>query len=221
MHEEAVIAVQDTGLGMPPDLVGRVFDLFVQGERSPDRSEGGLGIGLTLVKRLVEMHGGSVEAASAGPNRGSCFTVRIPAAASRPRTGARPAPSVTGRGAGHRVLIIEDNRDVRAMLRLFLQLEGHEVHEAPDGPTGLEAALAVRPDIALVDIGLPGMDGYEMVRQLRAQADGPPPLLVALTGYGRAEDRQRMEAAGFDAYLIKPVDPAALGEVMARAAHRP
>jgi PAS domain S-box-containing protein len=219
--DSAVIAVEDTGVGMTPDLVDRVFDLFVQGERSLARSEGGLGIGLTLVKRLVEMHGGSIDAASDGPARGSRFTVRLPAATlPRVQDQSRPAPTVSTTSSGRRVLIVEDNADVREMLRMLLQLDGHEVLEAIDGASGLQAALDSRPDVAFIDLGLPTMDGYELVTELRARMDGPPPLLVAMTGYGRSEDRDRMERAGFDECLIKPVEPSHITKIMAGARQR-
>jgi PAS domain S-box-containing protein len=219
--DTAVIAVGDTGIGMTRDLVDRVFELFVQGERSLARSEGGLGIGLTLVERLVEMHGGSIEAMSDGPDRGSRFTVRLPVAAVPQVQGERsPAPTVTASPSGRRVLVVEDNADVRGLLRMLLELDGHEVLEAADGPAGLQAALDSRPDVAFIDLGLPTIDGYELVRELRARVDGMPPMLVAVTGYGRAEDRQRMEGAGFDECLIKPVEPSRIAEVMARARQR-
>jgi|RhiMetdeSRZDD1v2_1073273.scaffolds.fasta_scaffold130625_2 PAS domain S-box-containing protein len=221
--EMAVISVEDTGLGMTPDLVERVFDLFVQGERGLARSEGGLGIGLTLVKRLVEMHGGSVTAASEGPGRGSRFTVRLSTAKTTGRREAteRPVPPMARTSPlGRRVLIVEDNEDVRAMMRTLLELEGHEVHEAADGPRGVETAMEVRPDVAFIDIGLPGIDGYQVVEQLRAHAGELLPVLVAVTGYGRIEDRDRMEQAGFDAHLIKPVEPMRIQEIMARARRR-
>jgi protein-histidine pros-kinase len=220
--DTAVIAVEDTGVGMTPDLVERVFDLFVQGERALARSEGGLGIGLTLVRRLVEMHGGSVVAESDGPGRGSRFTVRLPVATGVPARGERRTgrPVVNRSSWGRRVLVVEDNDDVRAMLRTLLELGGHEVHEAADGPSGLQAAIEVGPDIAFIDIGLPGIDGYQVVQQLRERSDDRLPMLVALTGYGRSEDRQRMEQAGFDAHLIKPVEPSRIDAVMARALRR-
>jgi signal transduction histidine kinase len=218
----ATIVVEDTGVGMTPDLVERVFDLFVQGERSLARSEGGLGIGLTLVRRLVEMHGGSVEASSEGPGRGSRFTVRLPAMPSPATVSAddRPSLAITGPTSGCRVLLIEDNADARETLRLLLQLDGHEVHEAYDGPSGVAAALELRPDVVFIDIGLPVMDGYEVLRRLRAAADAAPRHLIAVTGYGSAEDRHRMQEVGFDACLIKPVEPSVIAEIMALTRRR-
>ena len=216
--DTAVIVVEDTGVGMTADLVDRVFDLFVQGERALARSEGGLGIGLTLVKRLVEMHGGSIEAESEGPGRGSRFTVCLPAVTS-PRVDGeqRLKSALTTSPSGRRVVVIEDNTDVREMFRTLLQVDGHEVYEAADGPSGLQTALDVQPDVVFIDIGLPGMDGYEVNRELRAKTSGVPPMLVAVTGYGRTEDRRRMEQAGFDANLIKPVDPTRIRDIMTSA----
>ena len=212
---DAVLTIEDTGVGMAPHLMARVFDLFVQGERRLDRTQGGLGIGLTLVRRLVELHGGTVEATSEGPDRGSRFTVRLRAIAPRPageggRSGARWDV------AARRILVIEDNADARAMLRHLLEAAGHEVHEASDGREGLAMALSLRPDVALVDLGLPGLDGYEIARQLRAADDRRSILLVAVTGYGAPEDRERALLAGFDVHLVKPVDPDMLAGVLAR-----
>ena len=216
--EMAVLVIEDTGVGMTPDLVERVFDLFVQGERSLARSEGGLGIGLTLVKRLVEMHGGSINAESSGPGRGSRFTVRLPTApGTTVQTHGPPDAMVSTVSSGTRVLVVEDNDDVRDMLRTLLEIDGHEVYEAGDGPSGIDAALSVRPHVAFIDIGLPGLDGYEVVRTVTASYDGVPPKLVALTGYGRVEDRQRIEQAGFHAHLIKPVDPESIRDIVKSA----
>ena len=208
--DRAVLTVRDTGVGIRPELLPRVFDLFVQGDRSLERSAGGLGIGLTLVRQLVELHGGTVEAASAGPGRGSTFTVRLPILAAPPesRDAARPAAP----GPARRVLVVEDNDDAREMLRNLLHLFGHEVHEACDGTSAIEQARRLRPDAALIDIGLPGIDGYEVARRIRA--DVPGARLVALTGYGQPEDRERALAAGFDVHLVKPVDPEQLERLL-------
>jgi PAS domain S-box-containing protein len=212
----ALFSIEDTGVGMPAHLLTRVFDLFVQGDRRLDRGQGGLGIGLTLVRRLAELHGGTVEATSEGPDRGSRFTVRL-RAISPPRL----APDVARLGgrwdvAARRILIIEDNADARIMLRQLLETAGHEVHEASDGRKGLELALTLRPDVALIDLGLPGLDGYEIARQLRAADERRKILLVAVTGYGSPEDRERSLLAGFDVHLVKPVDPDMLAGVLAR-----
>jgi len=211
----AVLEVSDDGIGMPADLVPRVFDAFVQGEHDLDRARGGLGLGLTLVRRLAELHGGDAQAASAGPGRGSKFTVRLPAIE------APPAPVSTNRfvarAAAREILIVEDNPDAGDSLRHLLELAGHRVHLATDGVAGLEALLSRPPEVALIDIGLPRMDGYELVRRARAAFAGrTAPLLVAVTGYGLAEDRDRALAAGFDEHLVKPVDPGALDELLAR-----
>jgi signal transduction histidine kinase len=203
----ARLSVRDTGVGMTPYMLERVFDLFFQGERTLERAEGGLGIGLTLVRRLAEMHDGRVEAESPGPGRGTTVTVEMPriaAPAEAPGAPPLPAPSP------QRILIVEDSRDSRDMLRYLLERAGHEVHEAADGPSGVDAILKVRPDIALVDVGLPGLDGYEVARRVRADEAGAKVRLVALTGYGLPEDHRRSQEAGFDAHLVKPVDPARL-----------
>jgi PAS domain S-box-containing protein len=214
---DAVLQVKDTGIGISAEVLPRIFDLFVQGERTLDRAQGGLGIGLTLVRRLVELHGGTVQASSEGPGTGSVFTVRLPAV-------HPPAEHAAARSAGRapecqprRVLIVEDNDDAREMLRVLLTHDGHEVHEALDGPGGLQAALTLQPDIALVDVGLPGLDGYALARSLRAHPNGQRVLLVALTGYGQPEDRRRGEEAGFDAHVVKPVDPGQLARLLARS----
>jgi PAS domain S-box-containing protein len=199
------IRVRDTGVGMAPGLLPHVFDPFTQAEQPLDRRPGGLGIGLTVVKRLVELHGGRVEAHSAGPNQGSELVVWLPAAPPAPaEASAEPDPS-TQEELGRRVLVVEDNRDVAEMLGAVLELEGHAVHIVYDGLAAVEAALQHRPDVVLLDIGLPGIDGYEVARRLRQQLT-PPPRLIALTGYGRESDRQKAEDAGFDAHLLKPAD---------------
>jgi signal transduction histidine kinase len=214
---QAVLVVSDTGIGVRVEALPRIFDLFVQGEHGLDRSEGGLGIGLTLVRRLAELHGGTVEASSGGPGKGSTFTVRLPAVDAPAITASDRAPVDVPTGPPRRVLIIEDNDDAREMLRISLTRDGHTVHEASDGPSGLEAAVALQPDVAFVDVGLPGLDGYELARRLRTDDRANDIYLVALTGYGQPEDRRRAEAAGFDEHLVKPIDPQRLAPVLARA----
>jgi PAS domain S-box-containing protein len=209
----AVLEVADTGRGIPAELLPRVFDLFTQGEPAPDRAQGGLGLGLTLVHRLATLHGGTVTAASEGPGLGATFTVRLPAIEA-PKD--EPGDAGARAGAGRRrILLIEDNADGREMLETMLTLEGHEVDQAPDGLTGFDKAIAGRPDVVVVDIGLPGLDGYTVARRIRASSGEPRPRLVALTGYGQPEDRQRAIQAGFDAYLVKPVTPDALRDALA------
>ncbi len=203
---DAVIRVRDNGVGIPSELLPHVFDLFRQGERPLARSAGGLGIGLTIVQNLVTLHGGRVSAHSEGPGSGSEFTVSIPLSSVAPEIvpvldSDRPAKLST---SPSRVLIIEDDRDNRDMLRTSLELAGHQVDVADDGVGGVERARAMQPDIALIDIGLPGLDGYEVAQRIRRDLGGAI-RLIALTGYGRPEDRRRGAEAGFDAYLVKPV----------------
>ena len=210
---EAVLEISDTGEGMSPELIARVFDLFVQGERTLARQPGGLGIGLTMVKRLVEMHDGVIRAQSAGAGRGAKFSVRLPAI-DPPALAAAGAKPESRAQARLRMLLVEDNADARESLAALLRLEGHEIHVAPDGARGLEAAKALAPHAVLVDIGLPDMDGYELARRLRADPALRAARLVALTGYGTQEDRRRALAAGFDRHLAKPVDLETLQEVL-------
>jgi len=212
------LRVTDNGIGIEPDLAARVFDLFVQGDRDLDRSQGGLGIGLTLVRRLSELHGGTAAVASAGTGRGSEFTVRLPAI--EPAAPAQVEP-LDGKANARHVLVVEDSADARDMLRMLLDMQGHKVETASDGATAVEKALALQPQIALVDVGLPHMDGYEVARRIRAHPGLRQPYLVALTGYGAPEDRQRALDAGFDAHLAKPVDNEMLAAVISRAQPRP
>ncbi len=209
----AVLYVEDNGYGIAPELLPRVFDLFVQGERTLDRAQGGLGIGLTLVRRLVELHGGSVSAFSEGPGRGSAFTVRLPKIAA-PQNLQQSAARSPCDSVSRRVLVIEDNRDAREMFRMMLELAGHEVVEAEEGLTGLELLKTTRPDVAVIDVGLPGLNGYEIARRFREEPDSAGVMLVALTGYGTPEAVERSRQAGFDHHLIKPVNAEALQEIM-------
>lgn len=212
---EAVIRVADNGMGIPEDLLPHVFDLFTQNERSLDRSQGGLGIGLTIVKKLVEMHGGTIAVRSG--REGSEFTVALPLSQARPEP-VQPEPSKENSGeagAARRILVEDDNEDARESLALLLEFDGHDVLKASDGPAALIAAREFRPEAILLDIGLPGMDGYEVARRLRVQPETAGILLLAVTGYGQQEDRQRAEAAGFDHHLVKPIDPEALARLLA------
>ncbi len=197
------IRIQDTGVGIEASVLPRVFDLFTQADNTLDRSQGGLGVGLTLVRSLVALHGGTVRAESPGPGEGSTFVVRLPrAGGSAPRELTRKQKA-TAPGA-RRILLVEDNPDVREGLKNLLQLVGHEVVAAQDGLEGVELALRDPPEVALVDIGLPKFDGYTVARSLR-DALKDSIILVALTGYGLVEDRRRALQAGFDAHLTKPV----------------
>jgi signal transduction histidine kinase len=210
---EAVFSVRDSGLGLEPELLPRIFDLFVQGERGLDRSQGGLGIGLTLVRRIVELHGGRVEARSEGAGKGSEFVVHLPAI-DAPAEATAPEHS-TRNSTRRRIAVVEDNDDVRASLRVLLEMNGHDVVEAKDGLQGVDTILRENADIALVDIGLPSLDGYGVARAVRSRAQRPV-LLVAITGYGSQGDAERGAQAGFDAYMVKPVDPSTLAELIAR-----
>jgi signal transduction histidine kinase len=211
---EAVLRVEDEGIGIPASLLPRVFDLFVQGPRAADRRIGGLGLGLTLVRRLVELHGGRIEAASPGPDHGSVFTVWLPEHALPAASELSPAPQPAVQP--RQVLIVEDNADACAMLRSLLESARHKVYDAPDGPTGVEAALRLDVDVALIDLGLPGFDGYEVARRIRA-ARGSSIRLVSVSGYGQPEHHVRAREAGFDAFLVKPVSFEMLEQVIAPA----
>jgi CheY-like chemotaxis protein len=213
---EAVIRVRDDGMGLPADLLPHVFDLFTQADRSLDRSQGGLGIGLTLVRSLVEMHGGQVEASSAGLGRGSEFIVRLPALAASQAAGRAASDRAQARPASPRlrVLVVEDNQDSAEMMAFVVRYDGHEVRLAHDGPAALEVARVFQPEVILCDIGLPGMNGYEVAQRLRQQPGFKQTPLIALTGYGQEEARQRAREAGFDYHLVKPVEPEALGALL-------
>jgi signal transduction histidine kinase len=203
--EEVLLTVRDTGVGISADLLPHVFDVFVQGTISLDRAQGGLGIGLSLVRRLVELHGGSVSATSGGASEGSAFTIRLP----RAQTPQLPVPSFEKpeeTSARPAVLLIEDNEDGREMMATMLEVYGYPVLQSGDGLDGVSLATAHLPSVALVDIGLPGIDGYEVARRLRANAATSAMRLIALTGYGLAEDQRRVLEAGFDMHLVKPVD---------------
>jgi signal transduction histidine kinase len=217
--DEAVIAVRDAGVGISAEMLPRVFDLFTQADGTLDRSQGGLGVGLTLVRRLVEMHGGTVHAASPGPGRGSEFVVRLPAlpatagpARARPADPEPPPPSPRPR----RILVVDDNVDSADSLATLLELSGHQVRTAYGGAAALEAAESHRPEVVLLDIGLPGMDGYEVARRLRGGTTSAGVTLVALTGYGQDTDRRRTQEAGFDHHLVKPVNPDELARLLAK-----
>jgi CheY-like chemotaxis protein/anti-sigma regulatory factor (Ser/Thr protein kinase) len=211
----AVLEVADDGPGIAPEMLGRVFDLFTQASRGGDRQEGGLGIGLTLVQRLVEMHGGTVEARSEGEGHGATFRVRIPLAASAAaEADERPEPPSESPAEPLRVLVVDDNADVLTSMTMLLELEGHAVTTAQDAESTYRAVQDVEPDVVLLDLGLPGADGYEVARRLRATF-GTDLLLVAVTGYGQSEDRLRARAAGFDHHLLKPVDFDALQALLA------
>jgi CheY-like chemotaxis protein len=215
-----VLRVRDRGVGIPAEMLPRVFDLFTQVGSALDRAQGGLGIGLSLVKSLVELHGGQVEARSGGPGSGSEFVVRlptIPAPAERPQP-AEPIPATAnGHATDGGVLITDDNRDAADSLARLLQAWGYRTWVAYDGPQALAAAATHRPRVVLLDIGLGGMTGYDVARQLRADDGQAGVRLIALTGFGQEEDRRRSKEAGFDAHVVKPVDPEELQQLLAQA----
>jgi signal transduction histidine kinase len=215
--EEVVAVISDNGTGIAPEVLPHIFDLFTQGPRSLARSEGGLGVGLNVVRNLVGMHGGTITAESDGIGQGSRFTLRLPGCALPAAAPPEPATLAPSAG-GSRVLIIEDNPDACETLKAFLDMEGHEVAMAHDGQAGLDALLAQSFDVVVCDIGLPGMDGLEVMSRLRASGAGARPVAIGLSGYGQAEDRARAAAAGFDHYLVKPVDPDALLALVAARA---
>jgi CheY-like chemotaxis protein len=220
---DVAVTVKDTGIGIAADHLPHVFQMFAQVEHSMARAQGGLGIGLTLVKRLVEMHGGRIEARSDGLAKGAEFIVRLPVIvdafgppASRQEERAAPKSAL-------RILIVDDNRDGADSLAMLLQLMGNDIRTAYDGLEGVAVAGEFRPDVALLDIGLPKLSGYEACRRIREQPWGKGILLIAVTGWGKEEDRRRSQEAGFDHHMVKPVDPQALMKLLAglqTAAHR-
>jgi len=217
LGDRARVTVRDTGIGIRPEILSRVFDLFVQEHQALDRSEGGLGLGLAIVRSLVGLHGGAVEARSQGPGHGSEFIVYLPVCPEAPRiAAAAPAPPKAPRLDGARVLIVDDNQDAADMLAVVLTDWGHTVRVARDGPAALRLVEQFTPDIGLLDIGLPVMDGYELARRLRADPALAQLRLIAVTGYGQARDRAAAEQAGFDEHFVKPVDLAALKASLTR-----
>ena len=209
-----VIRVRDTGFGIAAEQQSHIFDMFTQIDTEVRRSATGLGIGLALVKRLTEMHDGTVDVSSAGIGHGSEFVVRLPILV---ETAAPTVPAATRdpvATTGIRILIVDDNRDAADMLATLLQLSGHETHTAHDGVEAVEATSRLQPDLVLLDIGLPRLNGYEAARRIREQHDHTGPMLVALSGWGQDEDRRRSEEAGFDAHLVKPVDEIVLDRLL-------
>jgi signal transduction histidine kinase/CheY-like chemotaxis protein len=210
---EAIIEVRDDGMGIDDELLPRVFDVFVQGRQELDRPAGGLGVGLALVRGMVELHGGTVSAQSAGPGKGSVFTVRLPALDVATVAPGRE-PRAEGPARSRRVLLVDDNEDALLMLAEMLRESGHEVITAADGPAALELVRQQRPEVAILDIGLPAMDGYELARRIRAELADAAPRLIALTGYGRESDQIRSREAGFALHLVKPLEASMLLECL-------
>jgi CheY-like chemotaxis protein len=219
-RKEAVLRVRDNGVGIAPEMLPHVFDMFMQAESSTNRSQGGLGIGLTLVRRLVEMHGGAIEARSAGLGKGSEFLVRLPAL-TEPASDIAPkaAADISSQtpGGPRRVLIVDDNEDSAESMAVLLRLRGHEVRLSYDGQSALEEAHAFKPDVMFLDLNLPRMDGYEVARRLRQEPAMRDMMLVAMTGYGQEEDRQRTREAGFHLHMVKPVDFDKIEELLSSA----
>jgi signal transduction histidine kinase len=212
--DECVLRIRDTGVGITPELLPCIFDLFTQAERSLDRSQGGLGIGLALVHRLTDLHGGKVEATSV-LGQGSEFVVRLPVLTAEPQSSSSPTEKAKPTGPCLRVLVVDDSVDTAESVMMLLQACGHDVCIAHDGPTALQLALDYRPDVVLLDIGLPGLDGFEVAKRLRQQSALNNVVLVAITGYGQVSDGQRSQEAGFDHHLVKPVDFAKVENILA------
>jgi signal transduction histidine kinase len=214
--QHAVLAVEDTGVGIPADMAESIFDLFTQNKRTLARSEGGLGIGLTVVRRLIELHGGAITVTSPGEGQGSRFVVRLPAAAAAAAGVPARAPSTSTASVKRRILVVEDNADIRESLDMLLKVWGHEVHFASTGPEGVLCAKTIKPAIAIIDIGLPGLNGYDVARNIRSEASSWPEgvRLIAMTGYGQQSDISMANAAGFDSHLLKPVDPEILETIL-------
>ena len=219
-HDSVVFSIRDSGEGIPPEMLPRIFEPFVQVEQNLDRARGGLGLGLPLVQALVEMHEGTIHVSSAGPGMGSEFVVRFPLATRQSVPARKPPEPPSDRGGSCRVLLIEDSPDARAAMRALLRLWGHQVVVAEDGPSGVQRAQEFKPDVALVDIGLPGLDGYGVANAIR-QTMGKSIYLIALTGYGQPEDKERTRQAGFDEHLVKPVEPERLSRILGEIARRP
>jgi signal transduction histidine kinase/ActR/RegA family two-component response regulator len=213
--DEIVVRARDTGIGIAAEMLPKIFDMFVQVHPASARTHGGLGIGLTLVKSLVELHGGRVEAHSEGPGQGSEFVVRLRAAQSGSSPSERPSGGPTRAGIpSRRVLVVDDHADAANTLAQLLRIAGHDVQVAHDGPAALAAAVSRRPDVVFLDIGMPGMDGYEVARRMRREPALEGVLLAALTGWGQEEDRRRTREAGFDYHLVKPGEPDALNAIL-------
>jgi CheY-like chemotaxis protein/two-component sensor histidine kinase len=218
--DAAVVRVRDTGIGIPANMLPHIFEPFTRVDRSIERATGGLGIGLTLARRLVELHGGSLSAHSEGPGKGSEFVVRLPLAAQAPqaRDEAPGHPDAAVPRPGLKILVVDDNVDSAVSLSMLLHLAGHQVRTAHDGHEGVRTAEEFRPNVALLDIGLPRMNGYDAARRIRAQSWGSDMLLIAITGWGQEADRHRSRDAGFDHHLVKPVSPITLMHMLQKVA---
>jgi CheY-like chemotaxis protein len=210
---EAVLRVSDNGIGISAEMLPRLFDKFTQEHQALDRSRGGLGLGLAIVRSLVALHHGTVRAISAGQGQGSTFEMRMPLSAI-PAADAAPAVAPRAASGGKRIMLVDDNVDVLESLRALLELDGHDVYALPDPASALKLADTIRPDVAILDIGLPGMDGYELAAELRRHSGLAGTRMIALTGYGQPSDRQRTTAAGFSGHLVKPVNAGQLHQLL-------
>ena len=209
-----MLTVKDTGIGIAPDMLEKIFEAFVQMEQSLDRAQGGLGLGLALVRKIAEMHGGTVAAFSEGPGKGSDFVLRVPIGSVEATTTMRAPPGPVGPFGHRRVLVVDDNEDLAEGLADLVARLGHEVQVAFDGPTALQMVEQFHPDVVMLDIGLPILDGYEVARRMRKLPGGEAITLIALSGYGQAKDRQQSKEAGFDLHLVKPDDLEKIGEAV-------
>jgi CheY-like chemotaxis protein len=209
-----LVSVRDSGIGIPVDVLPRVFDLFAQADRTYHRAQGGLGIGLTLVRTLVELHGGSVTAKSDGLGQGSEFIVRLPIGVELGSRQAGPSDEPVSVFSAHRILVVDDSRDAAASLALLLESLGADVHTASDGPGALDELESYRPSVMLLDIGMPGMDGLEVARRARQRRGSRDLTVIALSGWGQDEDRRRSREAGIDYHMVKPVDLDELGRLL-------
>jgi CheY-like chemotaxis protein len=217
---DVVISIKDTGIGIPPGMLSRIFDMFAQIDRQMERGYTGLGVGLTLVKSLVEMHGGSIEVRSEGTNRGSEFRVRLPIVIDLPTGDLRPESlDVSPNAMGLRILVVDDNRAAADLLSKVVKLLGNDVRTAYDGQQAVEAATEFLPDVIVMDLGMPTMSGYEAARHIRQQAWGESMMLIALTGWSQEEDKLRTREAGFDHHMVKPPQPAELQRLFRERAH--
>jgi CheY-like chemotaxis protein len=214
---DVVVSVKDDGVGIPEDKLGAIFEMFTQVDQKLERSPGGLGIGLNLVRGLVEMHGGTVQVQSGGPGKGSEFTVRLPVLLSPNMVQQRSTEdgNDTNPSSAHRILVVDDNNDGAKSLALLLQAMGHDARTVHDGLEAVEAAAEFRPEVVLLDIGLPRLNGYEVARRIRAQPWSASMVLIAQTGWGQEEDQRRSKEAGFNFHLVKPVDPTDLEKLLA------
>jgi CheY-like chemotaxis protein len=211
---DAIVTVKDTGIGIPAEKLPHIFEMFTQVEGALGRSQGGLGLGLTLVKRLTELHGGSVESHSEGVGKGSEFTVRVPITFGPAKGGSPLTSDEPTAGPRRRILVVDDNRDGADSLAMMLRILGNKVQTAYDGLVAVQMAEGFKPDVVLLDIGLPKMDGHEVCRRIRQQAWGMGMVLIAVTGWGQDEDKRRSQEAGFNFHMVKPVDPASLEKLL-------